>query len=68
MAEQKIILVIDEEGAVSAKTFGFEGETCLEALDEILDETPVTSIKTTDEYLKKVKVNKTNTIKQGRDK
>lgn len=65
MAEQKIILVIDEDGAISAKTFGFEGEACLEALDDILGEQPVTSVKTTDDYNRQVQLKEQVTIKRG---
>ena len=63
MAEQKIILVIDDEGAISAKTFGFEGEACLEALDDILGGQPITSVKTTDDYNRPAQIQAT--IKQG---
>ena len=31
MPEQKIIVTIDSEGSLSAKTSGFKGEACLEA-------------------------------------
>lgn len=37
MPEQKITLTIDDDGAISAKTSGFKGESCLEALDELLN-------------------------------
>ena len=68
MAEQKIILVIDEDGAISAKTFGFEGEACLEALDDILGEQPVASVKTTDDYHKPAQIKSTLINKQGAGK
>ena len=51
MPEQRITLIIDEEGAITAKTSGFKGESCLEALDELLDiEGHVSSVKKTDEF------------------
>ncbi|MFM2482849.1 DUF2997 domain-containing protein [Celerinatantimonas sp. YJH-8] len=51
MPEQKITLTIDEEGAITAKTSGFKGESCLEALDELLNlEGVVSNVKKTDEY------------------
>ncbi|MGR5353375.1 DUF2997 domain-containing protein [Vibrio sp. DNB22_19_2] len=51
MPEQKITLLIDEEGAITAKTSGFKGESCLDALDDLLDlESNVSSVKKTDEY------------------
>ncbi len=54
MPEQKIVITIDEEGGITAKTSGFNGESCLEALDELLNlEGAVTSIKKTDEFHQK---------------
>ncbi|MEJ2766232.1 DUF2997 domain-containing protein [Photobacterium sp. MCCC 1A19761] len=51
MPEQKIVITIDEEGSITAKTSGFKGESCLEALDELLNlEGSVTSLKKTDEF------------------
>ena len=51
MPEQKITLTIDEEGSITAKTSGFKGESCLEALDELLDlDGNVSSVKKTDEF------------------
>ncbi len=51
MPEQKITLTIDDDGAISVKTSGFKGESCLEALDELLNlEGVVSSVKKTDEY------------------
>ncbi|MDF2152532.1 DUF2997 domain-containing protein [Vibrio sp. CAU 1672] len=51
MPEQKIIITIDEEGSITAKTAGFKGESCLEALDELLDtEGTIASLKKTDEF------------------
>jgi hypothetical protein len=51
MPEQRIVITIDDEGGMTAKTSGFKGESCLEALDEILDlDVGVSSIKKTDEY------------------
>lgn len=51
MPEQKIVLTIDDEGAITAKTSGFKGESCLEALTELLElDGVVSDIKKTDEY------------------
>ncbi|MFV7667819.1 DUF2997 domain-containing protein [Shewanella algae] len=51
MPEQKITLTIDDDGAISAKTCGFKGESCLEALDKLLNlDGVVSNIKKTDEY------------------
>lgn len=51
MPEQKIVITIDDEGAITAKTKGFMGESCLEALVELLDlDGAVSDVKKTDEY------------------
>lgn len=51
MPEQRIVITIDEEGSITAKTSGFKGERCIEALDELLDiEGTITSLKKTDEF------------------
>lgn len=51
MPEQKITLTIDDDGAITAKTSGFKGESCLEALDELLNlDGVVSNVKKTDEY------------------
>lgn len=54
MAEQKITLIINEEGAISAKTEGFKGEACLDGLDEILGSVPILECKRTHEFDEKV--------------
>lgn len=57
MAEQKITIEIDEDGKISAKTSGFKGETCLEALQELLDkQLSLASFKPTDDYYQQNKV------------
>lgn len=51
MPEQRIVLTIDDDGGISAKTSGFKGESCLEALDALLElDGVVTDLKKTDEY------------------
>ena len=57
MPEQKIVITIDGEGGVTAKTSGFKGESCLEALDDLLDLNGVVcKVKKTDEYRQKQSV------------
>ena len=51
MAEQKIVITIDENGSVHAKTDGFQGSDCLDALDELLElDGMVSDMKKTDAY------------------
>ena len=64
MPEQQITLTIDEEGAITAKTSGFKGETCLDALEELLGDTSgIIQAKTTDEYHQQQTVQCSETIK-----
>jgi hypothetical protein len=51
MAEQRVIITINEEGGITAKTSGFKGESCLQALDDLLNlDGDITSLKKTDEF------------------
>lgn len=60
MPEQKITITIDNEGGITAKTSGFKGEACLDALDEILEmEGVVSNAKKTDEYYQQQSKNQT---------
>lgn len=36
MAEKKIVIDIDDKGAIKAETFGMQGTECLEELDRLL--------------------------------
>ena len=61
MPEQKIVITIDDDGAITAKTSGFKSESCLEALNNLLDlDGAVSNLKKTDEYHQK------QLIQQGR--
>ncbi len=54
MPEERITITINENGKISARTEGFKGETCLEALDSILGEIgEQVEIKKTDEFFQK---------------
>lgn len=54
MPEQKVVITIDDEGGLTAKTSGFKGESCLDALDGLLDMAGVVSnLKKTDEFRQK---------------
>ncbi len=54
MAEQKIIITIEEDGKIKAETQGIKGEVCLEELQELLEDVgELTSLKKTDEYYQK---------------
>lgn len=50
MAEQRIIVTIDENGKINASTDGLKGEVCLSELQELLDMENLQSVKKTDEY------------------
>lgn len=68
MAEQRITLTIDEKGAITAKTHGFKGEACLDALESLLDlENNITSLKKTDEFHQNVPMrSRTKLSQRGR--
>lgn len=67
MPEQRITLTIDEQGSITAKTSGFKGETCLEALEELLGkDMPLVDIKKTDEFHQSAQAKTQVPITQGR--
>ena len=69
MPEQKVILTIDDEGKITAKTDGFKGEACLEAVESLLEqELNVVNIRKTDEYFQANELvsNRTLTNNRGR--
>ena len=66
MAEEKIILLIDEDGTISAKTVGFKGEACIDALDKLLGSQSPTLVKKTDEYMQQVTIDSSIKINMKR--
>ncbi|MBB1354241.1 MULTISPECIES: DUF2997 domain-containing protein [unclassified Pseudoalteromonas] len=51
MPEQQIIITIDEQGQVNAKTEGFQGDSCIDAVVDLLGEQiNIKNLKKTDEY------------------
>ncbi|MBR4531331.1 DUF2997 domain-containing protein [bacterium] len=51
MAEQRIVITIDENGKINASTDGIKGEMCLSELQELLDDMDtLQSVKKTDEF------------------
>ena len=54
MKEQRITVIIDAEGKMSAKTDGLKGETCIEELEDLLSElAELDDVKHTREYKEK---------------
>lgn len=65
MSEQRITIEIDENGKISAKTAGFYGEACMDALQEILDAEDVPAvIKPSDDYYQSNKISTQKTLHQ----
>jgi len=51
MAEQRIVITIDENGKINASTEGIKGEMCLDELQELLGNLEeLQSISKTDEF------------------
>jgi len=66
MAEQRIDIVIDENGKINASTEGLKGEICLSVLEELLGKMEdAESITKTDEYYQMVNVQSQNTVTVG---
>jgi hypothetical protein len=67
MPEQQIILTIDEQGQINAKTEGFKGESCIAAVVELLGEhININNIKKTDEYHQSQAVEMANMVQNKR--
>ena len=63
MAEQTIVITIDENGKINAETIGIKGEMCLNELQELLEnEGNLLSVKKTDEYFQKQTIKALNKI------
>ncbi|KPH64277.1 hypothetical protein AMS58_03245 [Pseudoalteromonas porphyrae] len=67
MPEQQIILTIDEQGKINAKTEGFQGDSCIAAVVELLGEQiNINNIKKTDEYHQSQTVKAANIVENKR--
>lgn len=63
MAEQKIVITIDENGKINAATEGIKGEMCLDELQKLLgDLADLHSIVKTDEFYQANEVKYKNKI------
>ncbi len=61
MKEQRINIIINEDGSLDLKTDGIKGEACLSEVEELLDElADIKEVKKTDEYYQKVNVSQKN--------
>jgi hypothetical protein len=65
LPEERITIDIDDEGRITAKTSGFYGTACMDALMELLDKDDVPMvIKPTDDYYQNTKNTVNNIIRQ----
>lgn len=67
MPEQRIVITIDEQGAITAKTSGFKGESCIDELEKVLAvDVSVASLKKTDEFHQQLVNQQKNTLDLSR--
>ena len=67
MPEETIIIDIDEDGKIYAKTSGFEGDACMDKLQEILgNEQLFSEVKPQDCFYNKQKNTTIRTVASGR--
>jgi hypothetical protein len=67
MAEQRIVVTIDENGKINASTEGIKGEMCLDELQDLLGEiADWESITKTDEFYQKTNVKPQTKIQRVR--
>jgi hypothetical protein len=63
MAEQRIVITIDENGKINASTEGIKGEVCLDELQELLGNMEeIQSISKTDEFYQSNELKSINKI------
>ena len=68
MGEQRIIIEINPDGSIKAKTDGFKGETCMNALQELLGKDEFfCSVKPSDEFYQETKITAINKVEQRRE-
>jgi len=66
MAEQRVVVTIDENGKINASTQGIKGEMCLDELQDLLGElADLESISKTDEFYQKTEIKPQAKIKRG---
>ncbi|MFA7171116.1 MAG: hypothetical protein WC180_03930 [Candidatus Paceibacterota bacterium] len=65
MPEQRVTIEINEDGNITAKTSGFYGDICMDALTDILgeEEVPMT-IKPSDDYYQHIKTSSREILQQ----
>jgi len=69
MTEQRIIIEIDENGKIKAKTSEIKGEICLDELQELLEDIAVLdNVKKTDEFYQKKEIRTSNKISLKKEK
>lgn len=67
MPEQQIIITIDEQGQINAKTEGFQGDSCIAAVVDLLGEQiNIKNLKKSDEYHQSQTVKAVNIIENKR--
>ncbi|MCL1810861.1 MAG: DUF2997 domain-containing protein [Methanomassiliicoccaceae archaeon] len=65
MTEQRITIQINEDGQISAKTSGFRGDICMDALQEILGSDELfAEVKPTDDFYVQIRTSTVNKIQQ----
>ncbi|GHU30661.1 hypothetical protein FACS1894172_04310 [Spirochaetia bacterium] len=65
MAEQRVVVTIDENGKINASTEGIKGEMCLDELQDLLGEiADLESISKTDEFYQGNELKTQNTIRR----
>lgn len=67
MAEQRIVITIDEAGKINASAEGIQGEMCLDELQQILgDLADLSSVEKTDEFYQTNELKKQHKIQSKR--
>ena len=66
MSEERIDIVIDENGEIEIKTSGIKGKKCIDEVKNIIGEISEAKIIKQDEYYQEEKLNKKVTVRSGK--
>ncbi len=68
MGEQRIIIEIGPDGSIKAKTDGFRGEACMDAIQDLLGKDEFfCSVKPSDEFYQETEIAQNSKVEQRRD-
>ncbi len=66
MTEERIDVIIDENGEIEIKTFGVKGKKCIDDVINLIGEISDAKVTKKEEYYQKEKLNKKVIVRKGK--